>query len=254
MIRAKYLGLVDDNYFFEWKFSDFYADTTKGSASSSNKVVYELIGKTVNSCPIRFMVGKSDFKITVLNESQIDSVAGIVKENIASRVPSKSKDDHETMKMMLDMLYGLKMDDAIYKHIREYFRVYTKLDLIPNEKRDIKSEMKKKGNGGMSDGAEGFAVFEDTDPKVYKYKYQSDMDLSKMLGDLAKAFSKDDSTTDKINQEMSKTKMGTEENGEIIISKPDMVVTSFYEFSNTNGNLFAIDSKEREMTLLKAVK
>jgi|GEM_PF-3694635 len=254
MISARYIGLIDDNFFFEWKFNNFYADTMKGDASSTNKLTYELIGKTVTRCPVKFMMGKSDFAITVVNKAQIDSVADIVETEIGARVPNAKSDDRATAKIMLHMLYGLKMDDAIYSHIREYYSIYQKRDLKPNEKKDAKSEMIKQGKGRMSAGAEGYAVLEDKDPKVYRYKYDVNMDLSKMLLDLAKSLGSDDSTTKKMEKESSKNKMGVETGSETIINKSDMVVTSYYEYTNTDGSLFMPGAKETESILIRAIK
>lgn len=253
LIQAKYLGVTGDNHSFEWRFSDFYMNKSKG-IQGSNSRVYEMIAGVVSRCPVRFSISKSNFELKILNEAQLDSISGIVSVEMVKKMPhKKTKEDRELAKEMLEMMFALKVDKAIYDLIRKYYSIYQKQDLQVNEKTDIKSAMKKNGNRAFAAGAEGFAILDGTDPGYYNYKYESVMDMGKMLGQLSKSLSTNDSTA---TTSMKKGKSNVEMvmKGEIKISRPDMIVSSYYEYESSNGNLFARDVREREMTLVRAIK
>lgn len=265
-IEAKFLGEYDNKCFFQWQFKDFCYDTTKAGRKSGDEILYELIGKTVNRIPIKFVMSREDYSIEILGEAQTDSIADLVAADIAGKVPGRqSKDDKEMMKGMMKMLYSLNMDKAIYGLIREYYTAYQKSELKPNVKRDVADDLKKdKERAAMVDNASGYTLLEDTDPKVYKLKIHMTMDMSmnKMFKALAAAFAEKDSTNKKPVPDFKDTPadsssasdIGNVTEQEVIITKGNMNITSLYRFQSTKGNMFGIDEKETEITSLKAIK
>ena len=251
-IQAKYLGSTGDNYLFQWKFNDFYA-AADSITKRSNEKVYEIIAGTVSRCPVIFTIGKDSFNLTISNEIELDSVAGLVSAEMLNRLPNKgNKEDQEMTLTLMQMNFAVWMEKTLYSAIKDYYSIYQKTDLKLNEKQDIKSEMEKQGNGMYSDAAEGFAILEDKDPKTYTYRYKSVLDLKKMLEAMGKAVDEDDSITKQTYLQMGKTEMTTD--NEIKVSRPDMAVTSFYKYEGTIVNAFGADMKEYEILLIKAIK
>ena len=251
-IQAKYLGSTGDNYLFQWKFNDFFADST-GSIKQDTKEVYEIIAGTVSRCPVIFTISKDSFNVTIANEKELDSVAGLVSADMLNRLQKTgNKEDQEVTLTLMQMNFAVWMEKTLYGAIKDYYSIYQKTDLKPNEKQDIKSEMEKQGNGMYSDAAEGFAILEDKDPKTYTYRYKSVLDMKKMLEAVGKSVDEDDSTMNQTYMQMGKTEISI--NSEIKVSRPDMAVTSFYKYEGTIVNAFGADMKEYETLLVKAIK
>ena len=251
-IQAKYLGSTGDNYLFQWKFNDFFADST-GSIKQDTKEVYEIIAGTVSRCPVIFTISKDSFNVTIANEKELDSVAGLVSADMLNRLSKTgNKEDQELMIEVMQMTFAVRMEKTLYGAIKDYYSIYQKTDLKPNEKQDIRSEMEKQGIGMYSDAAEGFAILEDKDPKTYTYRYKSVLDLKKMLEAVGKSVDEDDSTMNQTYMQMGKTEISI--NSEIKVSRPDVAVTSFYKYEGTIVNAFGADMKEYETLLVKAIK
>jgi hypothetical protein len=270
LIMSRYIGEFAGAHFMQWQFTNYYIDTTKGEQKSSNKMMGEIFRQTLERCPVKFTIDKSSFDIQFVNKKQIDSVCDQVSGEILQKTPTAaSGEDKEMMKAMMGMVIGLRKDEAIYKVISDYYKIYTLTDLIPNQKKDLLSGAGKQGAdqlNGLMKNADGYSMLEDSDPAMYKWKFEAKLDMGKMLNAFAETLTKAMEDADKEKKgKKSKKEVKKEEpkkevekseaisTSEIHIAKKDMLVQSYYEYSNMD-NLMGLKMGEIEWKRITKLK
>jgi hypothetical protein len=243
IIDVKFLGVNDSSYFLQWKFHDLYSDTLKSHYSDIEKWETQVYAKALEKCPFKFKIRKSDFKVYLTNKELVDSVLTLVI-NEASKAPASKWTDPSASWMFIPSFKSI---------IEEYYDIYKKDGLVPDQKIDAKNG--KERFSGLN--TEGYSILDAKAAGYYKWQQKISIDMAKTTKPLMDMLISMDSTT-KIEKgtafkRPSLSQISTMD-AEIIISKLDMLVTSFDMIKTNDGAHDGTRFKSSQRILIKVIK
>jgi hypothetical protein len=218
---------TDENeffYFLEWKFGNYFEDTSK-AIDNSQKMIYITISRLMAAAPVRVRIEKSNFEIIILNRDRLDSLQKVIAAQVAETYPSKKAVADKELEEAVNMLVSLKTDDRMYELISDYYSIYAVNGIEFNVKHDM-------GNVdfGIHDSvfaqvqkaSSEFYVLDDKDPLVYKWRYEAKIDWSKLSVNIR----------DAVKSKPAAFKSIGDVTTDITITKADKLVSYFHYLSD----------------------
>ena len=256
-IQAKYLGISQNAYWFEWRFDQFYGTTVNETGEHDKRVIYPIVNKTLARCPVIFNIDRSNFQLAITNEAELDSVTNVVMDEMLISMPDiLSKEDKNDWNQSH---YPYLMYRNAYKPIRDYFWVYSVVEQPPNVKKEIQPYIIRSlsSNAPFSDTTTGYYILEDSDPRVYKWKLDGKIDLSVMMNaynDLSEKWEALGRGDTAVKKKVSPgTSMETIK-AEIELTKSNMEVISFHVLNNMEMHIRGTFTLATNHTEIKVIK
>jgi len=245
-VRVK---LTDENdlfYFLEWKFSGFYEDTDR-SPDYSQKMVYITLQHLMMEMPVKVRIEKSNFEVIIMNRDKLDSLQALLAAKVAESFPTRRTTPDAQLEEVVNSLVSLKVDEKMYGLISEFYSIYSVNGVVPNVKHDYNNDETAALNDTTVDQVRAatteFYILDDKDPALYKWRYESKFDWSKMPDNVQQA----------VKKKASISASFADVTTDIHIRKTDKLVTLFHSVSD-NGNIPGTTRRELNEETIRKVK